>query len=205
VLCAAIQPGGRVGGVRRLRGGIASGMHAVELVGPDAERRRVVVRRYGAWRVGRDPRVSKREWSTLAALARAGVPAPRPIWLDADGEVFGCPTLVTSRLPGRGVLAPRNEAIWVSQLAETLGRIHAVPLSASELGMLLGQRDELADLLVRDAPQPSLVGQPGGPEVWSAMRRWWPRLDGSIASLVHGDYWPGNTLWRYGRLTGVID
>jgi aminoglycoside phosphotransferase (APT) family kinase protein len=22
---------------------------------------------------------------------------------------------------------------------------------------------------------------------------------------VHGDYWPGNTLWRHGRLTGVID
>src|SRR3712207_1788623 len=34
VLCAAIQPGGRVGTVRRLRGGIASGMHAVDLVGP---------------------------------------------------------------------------------------------------------------------------------------------------------------------------
>jgi aminoglycoside phosphotransferase (APT) family kinase protein len=205
VLCAAIQPGGQVGAVRRLRGGIASGMHAVVLVGADGERRRVVVRRYGAWRLGRDPRVAEREWSTLAALARAGVPVPRPLWLDKGGVVFGCPTLVTSRLPGRGMLTSRDEADWVRQLAETLGRIHAAPLSASELEILLGQHADLADLLERDAPPPDLAKLPGIPEVWSAMRRWWPHLDGSVAALVHGDYWPGNTLWRYGRLTGVID
>jgi aminoglycoside phosphotransferase (APT) family kinase protein len=37
------------------------------------------------------------------------------------------------------------------------------------------------------------------------MRRWRPRIDASPRALVHGDYWPGNTLWRYGRLTGVVD
>jgi aminoglycoside phosphotransferase (APT) family kinase protein len=180
-------------------------MHAVELVGSDGERRRVVVRRYGAWRVEHDPLVAEREWTTLSALARAGIPAPRPIWIDADGAVFGCPTLVTSHLPGRGVLAPRDEADWVRQLAETLGRIHAVRLEASELERLVEQRDGLAELLAHDTPPPRLAEQPGGAEVWSAMRRWSPHLDSSAIALVHGDYWPGNTLWRYGRLTGVVD
>src|SRR5688572_28757261 len=98
VVCAAVQPGGTVGTVRRLRGGISSGMHAVDLVGPGDERRWVVVRRYGAWRLGQDPRVAEQEWATLTALARVGAPTPRPIWLDTSGTVFGCPTIVTSRM-----------------------------------------------------------------------------------------------------------
>jgi aminoglycoside phosphotransferase (APT) family kinase protein len=204
-LCAAIHPGARVGAVRRLQGGIASGMHAVDLVGPDGVRRQVVVRRYGAWRVQHEPDVAAREWSTLAALARAGAPTPRPIWRDEAGTVFGCLTIVISRLPGRGLLAPRDLGGWVRQLAEALGRIHAAALGESELGLLVDQRAELAQLLERDAPPPGLAQRPGGPEVWSAMRRWWPRIDAPVASLLHGDYWPGNTLWRYGRLTGVVD
>ena len=204
-LCAAIQPGGRVGAVRRLRGGISSGMHAVELIGPSGERRHVVVRRYGAGTLREDSRTPEREWAALVALGRVGVPAPRPIWLDRDGAVFGCPTMAISRLPGRGLLAPRDVVGWVRQLAEALARVHRAPFDAAELGLFLDQRAELAHLLERDAPPPGLARQPDGPTVWSTLRRWWPHVDPAAPSLVHGDYWPGNTLWRYGRLTGIID
>jgi aminoglycoside phosphotransferase (APT) family kinase protein len=180
-------------------------MHAVDLIGPNGERRQVVVRRYGAWRLDAEPRVAEREWAVLAVLARAGVPVPRPIWLDNDGAIFGVPTIVISRVPGRGLLAPRDVDGWVRQLAEALGRIHATPLDEAELELLLDQRAKLADLLERDAPPPDLANQPLGPEVWSTMRRWWSRIDVPTPSLLHGDYWPGNTLWRYGRLTGVVD
>jgi aminoglycoside phosphotransferase (APT) family kinase protein len=37
------------------------------------------------------------------------------------------------------------------------------------------------------------------------MKRCWPQIDTSSSTLLHGDYWSGNTLWRYGRLTGVVD
>ncbi|MDP8924924.1 MAG: phosphotransferase [Chloroflexota bacterium] len=204
-LCVAIQPGGRVGTVRRLRGGISSGMHAVELIAPSGERRHLVVRRYGASALREDPRIAEREWSALGALSRAGLPAPRPIWLDRDGAVFGCPTMVTSRLPGRGLLAPRNLAGWLRQLAEALAQVHLASFRDAELASLLDQRTELARLLERDAPPPGLARQPDGLAVWSALHRWWPHVDASASSLVHGDYWPGNTLWRYGRLTGIID
>jgi aminoglycoside phosphotransferase (APT) family kinase protein len=205
LICRAIQPGGRVGTVRRLRGGIASGMHAVDLVGPSGEHLWVVVRRYGAWRLKHDPGVAEQEWATLTALARVGAPTPRPIWLDTSGTVFGCPTIVTSRVPGRGLLAPRDQAGWVRQLAEALAQIHAAPLAADELELLVDQRAELDRLLAREATPAALADKPRGPEVWSAMRRAWPQLESSAPGLVHGDYWPGNTLWRYGRLSGVVD
>jgi aminoglycoside phosphotransferase (APT) family kinase protein len=88
-------------------------------------------------------------------------------------------------------------------------QVHATPLDEIEPGLLLDQRPELAHLLERDAPPADLARHPTGPEVWSAMRRWWPvvgpAIDAPAPALVHGDFWPGNTLWRYGRLTGVID
>jgi len=180
-------------------------MHAVDLFGANGERRSVVVRRYGAESARADPLVAVREWSALGALARVGAPTPRPLWRDVEGAVFGCPTIVTSLLPGRGLLAPRDPAGWVRQLAEALDDIHRAPSSESEFTMLLDQRSTLARLLDRNAPPPELANQPGGTEVWSAMGRWWPNTDVAPSSLLHGDYWPGNTLWRYGRLTGVVD
>jgi aminoglycoside phosphotransferase (APT) family kinase protein len=33
----------------------------------------------------------------------------------------------------------------------------------------------------------------------------WPLSQHNNATLLHGDYWPGNTLWQDGLLTAVID
>jgi aminoglycoside phosphotransferase (APT) family kinase protein len=205
VVCSAVQPGGHVGAVRRLRGGISSGMHAVDLIGSDGQHHWVVVRRYGAWRIRHDPQVAEREWATLTALERVGAPTPRPIWLDTSGTVFGCPTIVISLMPGRGLLTPRDLPGWVRQLARALAQIHAAPLTDAELALLKNQRQEI-DRQMASADTPAiLTDKPYGPEVWAALRRHWPQIVSSRKGLVHGDYWPGNTLWLRSRLSGVVD
>ena len=204
-LCAEIQPGGNVRAVRRLRGGVSSGMHAVHLGGPGHASRWVVVRRYGEWRITHYPQAPAQEWATLTALARIGAPTPLPIWLDSAGTLFGCPTLVTSRMPGRGLLLPKDQARWVTDLAHALGKIHAASLNPDELAILTDQRDELVHLLERDEPPAGLAAQPGGTDVWQVMRRLWPTIEPVSPTIVHGDYWPGNTLWLRGRLSAVVD
>jgi aminoglycoside phosphotransferase (APT) family kinase protein len=204
-VCADVCPGGQVARVRRLRGGITSGMHAVTLIGPNGDRQQVVVRRFGAWRIRNQPGAVKGEAAILMALARAGAAVPRPIWLDESGAIFGCPTLVISLLPGRGDLAPRDMPAWVRQQAEAIAQIHAAPLTEAELSILISQRVGLSELLDRDEPPERLAKRPGGAQIWETMRRWWPQIDTSAPTLLHGDYWSGNTLWHRGRLTGIVD
>jgi aminoglycoside phosphotransferase (APT) family kinase protein len=180
-------------------------MHAVELVRPNDEPRWVVVRRFGEWRLQHYPQAAEQEWATLTALARIEAPTPRPLWLDPSGAVFGCPTIVTNRVPGRGLLAPRDLAGRVRQLAQALASIHAAQLREDELGLLADQRDEIARLVERDGPPESIADKPLGPEVWATLGRWWSHMRPAEVTLVHGDFWPGNVLWRYGRLSGVVD
>jgi hypothetical protein len=97
----ALAPGGRVGRLRRLRGGVSRGMHAVELFGSDGRPRWIVIRRYGDYWLDNDPAVCVREWRVLQLLQRENLPTALPLWLDARGEAFGRPTLTTTLLNGR--------------------------------------------------------------------------------------------------------
>jgi aminoglycoside phosphotransferase (APT) family kinase protein len=190
-----LAPGGAVVSVRAMRGGVSSHVHAVRLRQPDGTLQDVVVRTYGdEW--ADDPTVCSREFDLLDIFARRGYPAPLPVLLDQEGAIFGAPTLVISRLPGRSVLASKRLDSYLQQLADALAELHQVPTA------------EVAFLL----PRPPRVDR--GPsrddvleaEVWSTLRALWPPVEQAQRSnLVHGDYWPGNTIWHRERLSGVID
>ena len=200
----ALAPGGRVGRVRRLRGGVSSGMHAVELFEADGARRWVVLRRYSDYWLENEPAVCAREWRLLHLLERHALPAARPLWLDAAGAVFGRPALVTTRLPGRPLLAPRDVAAWARGLAGAIAAVHRAPIAPAELDFLVDQGTDLDRRLAGEPPAADLA-HPRGAAVWEALRRCWPRVRRGGRRLVHGDYWPGNTVWHRGRLAGIVD
>src|SRR5687767_6650931 len=109
-LCAAVEPGGRVVRVRRLHGGLANLVHAVDLRTASGERRRWVVRRRPQTSPAHASGPYTRLWQTLGLLEDAAVSAPRRVWHDPAGGLFGAPTVVVTRFPGRSLLAPRNLA-----------------------------------------------------------------------------------------------
>jgi aminoglycoside phosphotransferase (APT) family kinase protein len=173
------------------------------LKSPDGAHVAVVVRRYGEYWQRIDPAAVVREFKLLAVLAKnPSFPAPRPLLLDVEGGPFGAPTVVMSRLPGRPELAPRDLHGYLQQMAETLAILHRVPVEACDF-----LRDQRAIVSGRLSASPQ-TADPLEQAIWEAVLREWQRISAEPdepRALVHGDYWPGNLLYRRGRLSGVID
>lgn len=196
--------------VRRLGGGLASGMHAVQVEAPTGRRRWVVLRRYAEGQLARQPEAREREGKMLALLEGTEIPAPRGLWYDDSGASFGAPAMAMSWLPGKPLLAPSDVASWAEQLGATLASVHAIAPDAYDLGFLraddVGALQRLLDLPAT-APyvRERCGGHPEGSALWEAVRHWWYRQERLPLALVHGDYWTGNTLWTRGALTGLVD
>lgn len=205
-LAEEIAPGSSIGNVRRLRGGISNGMHAVTLRPPTGPRVGVVVRRYVDWGEEDTSELARKEWLVLRHLEAVGTPAPRPLLSDADGEIFGCPAIVTSLLRGRPLRAPDDPSAWAEELARALAAIHAVPFEPlrDHLRLISGPDFPARDRRGEEAP-PRVARHPDGSRVWDEIQRERERLTPVPPVFLHTDFWPGNTVWRGGRLIGVVD
>jgi aminoglycoside phosphotransferase (APT) family kinase protein len=107
-----------------------------------------------------------------------------------------------TRLPGRPLLAPADVPGYLDQIAHLLARLHALP--ADEFTFLQDQRILVERTLTTYQP---LEGDTLQAEILASARADWPAVERGMneRALVHGDYWPGNVLFRRGRLVGLID
>jgi aminoglycoside phosphotransferase (APT) family kinase protein len=192
--------GAEVVRVTELKGGVSCSVHSVRLERSDGTRDNVVVRRYGADWHDEGPEVCEREFTLLGALAQRGFPAPRPLLLDKTGTYFGMPTIVISRLPGRGILAPRDLDGYVQQMVDVLVTLHQLP--AAEFAFLPNDRERTDRMIVRGPANDDQLQK----QIWSVVQSMWPRVKQAARSaLIHGDFWPGNIVWLRDKLSGVVD
>jgi aminoglycoside phosphotransferase (APT) family kinase protein len=200
-----LAPGGRLVSMRRLRGGIGARMHVLDIERADGARFKVSLRRFVRQHPFSEPAHVSHEYRILQFLEEAGVAAPRPLLLDAEGRLFGVPALVLTFTPGQPLLVPRDTQSWVRQVVEALLQIHSITpqhFDLSWLGVNLrqGMQEEIDRRREHVAEWAPLLR-----EVHATLDREIDRIDWPEPTFVHDDYWPGNTVWRRGRLVAVID
>jgi len=182
-IVAQICPGARIVDAAPLAGGVSAAVQGVDFVTPAGATERLVVRTHRdvAGKPDRAERAA-REYALLVVLHARGMAVPRP-------RLFAPPeTLVVDRIEGDTELS--NDP--AEALAEALAAIHQTAITG------------LPALPLFTDPMPAL-------HEWLPELAQHPRMRAGCgaytgaARLLHGDFWPGNVLWRNGELAAVLD
>ncbi|WP_192758340.1 aminoglycoside phosphotransferase family protein [Actinomadura algeriensis] len=213
--------GAEVRMVRPLTGGTAHANHALLVESRSGSAHRLVLRR---WTVrdapGGDPRADaggqngqagparrtfcetdfspEREIAALALLAGSDeLTTPSLVAADPAGAHCDVPALLITRLPGHPPRpSPDDLSEYLIQLAAALQLVHRLNGAATMPPYVPRNR-----LDSRVPPVHALR-----PELWE---RAFEAASGPApeapARFIHRDYHADNTLWSYGRLTGVVD
>ncbi len=184
-----------------LTGGISAQVTALEIERPDGQIEKVIVRQHGAVDRKQNPNIAADEFKLLRHLNTAGLATPRPYLVDASGDIFDLPYIVIEFIDGAPDFAFANVSAAVLQLATHLSRIHQV--DAAPLNFLPDQGQKYTDKLrQRSAILDDSLSEGRIRDILEAV---WPLTQHHKNTLLHGDYWPGNILWKNGQLVAVID
>lgn len=201
-IAATIVPNAILTAAEPLPGGIAMQATRLRLQTPGGERS-VVLRR--APRPG--PLFSaaiEREFHLLRALAEHPVLAPTVVVCDAKGQDLPEPWIALEFVKGATWFPEDPDEAYWEAMAAALARVHRVPLEAVRHVPLPEQRELLRRWTTPSKDRP-LEQELREGELHALLRRHEPELTRGEAHLLHGDFWPGNVLWRAGRLVGVLD
>jgi aminoglycoside phosphotransferase (APT) family kinase protein len=139
------------------------------------------------------------EVAALRLASQASIPVPRLLAHD-NGTTAGIPLMLAEYLPGSSQIPPELDPSRLRDLGALASRLHAVTLQPSDE---LPARDRpIADVdfsKLRREQEPRALLE----EAEALITRIRPA--GGQDVFVHGDLWQGNSVWRGGQLTGLID
>ncbi|MBC8171451.1 MAG: aminoglycoside phosphotransferase family protein [Anaerolineae bacterium] len=161
-----------------------------------------LLRAHGDINRSRNADVARDEFKLLKILFAAGLPVAQPHYLDVSGELYPIPYLVLDYIEGATDFSPQNLADFIQQSAALLAQIHQVKPGQS-LDFLA---DRIPHILWWIGYQPEHPNHElGEGQLREALRTLFPLKYMNAATLLHGDFWVGNFIWRGGKLVGVID
>lgn len=195
-LVQQIAPRSKLVRTWELTGGVSARVTAVEVEHADGRRKKMVVRQHGDADLKANPQIAAVEFKLLQQLKSAGLPVPTPYYLDQ-------PYLVVAYMEGTTAFNPANLSDFITQFATQLTHIHRLttrdldlsflPKQETIVGKKLGERPKILDDSLDEG------------RIRDVLESVWPLPQHNQSVLLHGDYWPGNLLWRDGQLAAVLD
>lgn len=197
------DPHARLKSHRSLPGGYSADVTVLEIEARDGTSRKLIHRLHGEVDLQQNPKVAADEFRVLQLTQASGLATPAPVYLDAADPLFATPSLVLEYAEGDTDLKPGDPAEYVMRMARELARIHRMDLAGQDLSFLLRLEDACAVAMGKHGD----TGDTSADErrLLALLAPCWPLPRSNTPAVLHGDYWPGNTLWQDGQLTAVID
>ena len=186
-----------------LQGGVSAQVTALEIERPNGHTQKLVVRQHGPVDLQHNPQIAADEFALLRRLRAAGLPVPKPYLVDHSGEIFSTPYIVLEYIEGAPEFTPANLPDLLLQFATQLSMIHRIDGATLDISLLPQQAARFAQKL-KEQPADGDEREETR-QVRAALEAAWPLPQQNLSVLLHGDYWPGNLLWRDGQLVAIID
>lgn len=185
----------------KLKGGVSAQITLLEIERADGQTKKMIVRQHGEGDLKHNPQIAADEFRLLHFLHSAGVATPMPYYLDESGEIFSTPYIVIEYIEGETEFTSSNVPNLLLQFATHLSRIHQI--DGSKLGFLPKIEKRYAKQ-VRERPTNVDESLDEG-RIRDELEAVWPIPQRNALALLHGDFWPGNVLWKDGQLAAIID
>ncbi|MGE5561646.1 MAG: phosphotransferase family protein [Chloroflexota bacterium] len=200
-IASMIATGARLTRTWALTGGVSATVTGLEIELPDGRTERLIVRQHGERDRRRDPEVAAVEFRLLHILRRLGMPVPAPRLLGRPGDPSPDPFIVVDCIEGQTEFV--EQPGMITRMADQLACIHRIVAGEHDLSFLPRHSEQIADKLRH---HPAVLDESlSEGRIRAALESAWPWVQHNESALLHGDYWPGNILWRDGHLAGIID
>ncbi|TYR81880.1 phosphotransferase [Priestia megaterium] len=188
--------------VWELKGGVSAQVTGLEILLGNGQKQKLVVRQYGNADIQENSNVAFDEFALLEILKSADIPVPAPYCFDQSSEIFSS-YIVIEFIDGCTECCSSKLTNVTFQLAAVLAKAHRLDCSKLNVSFLAKQEERVAKKL---SNRPVVLDESLDEGVIrTALTAVWPLSERNKKTIVHGDFWPGNVLWKGEEIAAVID